>query len=126
MAIRERAALNLDRVFAALSHPIRRAIIERLSASDATVNELAEPFGVSLPTISRHLAVLERAGLVTVSREWRVRRRRINAAPLSSAFGWLTQYRVLWEERLDRLGTVLQAEGGVAPSSKRVRRKERK
>src|SRR5881397_4208904 len=94
---------DLDAIFAALAHPIRRAILEQLSGGDATVGDLAEPHRVSLPAISRHLRVLERAGLIEVEPEGRVRRCRIDAAPLSAAFGWLTRYRVLWEDRFDRL-----------------------
>jgi DNA-binding transcriptional ArsR family regulator len=91
-----------------LAHPIRRAILEELSAGDATVSELAEPYKVSLPAISRHLRVLEEAGLLRVEQEGRVRRCQIDAAPLSMAFGWLTEYRVLWEDRLTRLAKHLE------------------
>ncbi len=95
--------MDLDDVFAALAHPIRRAIIEQLSGGDATVSELAKPHDVSLPAISRHLRVLEDAGLIEVEPEGRVHRCQLDAAPLSAAFGWLTQYRVLWEDRFARL-----------------------
>jgi DNA-binding transcriptional ArsR family regulator len=108
MVNRPRGAIDLDTVFAALAHPIRRAILERLSGGDATVSELAEPHKVSLPAISRHLRVLERAGLIAVEPEGRVHRCQIDAAPLSSAFGWLTRYRVLWEDRFDRLAEQLE------------------
>ena len=103
MVNRRRAAANLDAIFASLAHPIRRAILEQLSAGDATVSELAEPHKVSAPAISRHLRVLEAAGLIEVQPEGRVHRCQIDAAPLSAAFGWLTRYRVLWEDRFDRL-----------------------
>ncbi|HYS99679.1 MAG TPA: metalloregulator ArsR/SmtB family transcription factor [Thermoplasmata archaeon] len=103
MVKRATAALDLDAVFAALAHPIRRAIIEQLSAGAATVGELAKPHDVSLPAISRHLRVLEDAGLIEVEPEGRVHRCQLDAAPLSAAFGWLTQYRVLWEDRFARL-----------------------
>ncbi len=102
------ASLDLDAVFAALAHPIRRAILEQLAAGDATVGELAEPHRVSLPAISKHLRVLEDAGLLKVSPEGRVHRCRLDAAPLSAAFGWLTRYRVLWEDRFDRLAKHLE------------------
>ncbi len=101
-------SLDLDAVFAALAHPIRRAIIEQLAGGDATVTELAEPHRVSLPAISKHLRVLEDAGLIQVLPEGRVHRCRIDAAPLSAAFGWLTRYRVLWEDRFDRLAKHLE------------------
>jgi len=102
------AKLDLDAIFAALAHPIRRAILEQLAAGDATVGELAEPHEVSLPAISKHLRVLEDAGLLQVKPEGRVRRCQIDAAPLSAAFGWLTRYRVLWEDRFARLDEHLE------------------
>lgn len=108
MVNRRAVAPDLDVIFAALAHPIRRAILERLSGGDATVGELAEPHRVSLPAISRHLRVLEDAGLIEVEPEGRVRRCQIDAAPLSAAFGWLTRYRVLWEDRFDRLAEHLE------------------
>src|SRR3989442_12951281 len=92
--------LDLDAIFAALAHPIRRAILEQLAAGDATVGELAEPHDVSLPAISRHLRVLEAAGLLQVEPEGRVRRGQIGAAPLSAAFGLPTPYHRLWEDPL--------------------------
>ena len=100
--------LDLDAIFAALAHPIRRAILEQLAAGDATVGELAEPYDVSLPAISRHLRVLEDAGLLHVEPEGRVRRCQIEVGPLSAAFGWLTRYRVLWEDRFARLDEHLK------------------
>lgn len=122
MVNRQAIAPNLDAIFAALAHPIRRAILERLSGGDATVGELAEPHEVSLPAISRHLRVLEDAGLIEVEPEGRVRRCQIDAAPLSAAFAWLTRYRVLWEGRFDRLAEHLE-EGPKRPKSRRKRRK---
>jgi len=95
--------IDLDAVFAALAHPIRRAIIERLAVGEATVGDLAEPHDVSAPAISKHLRVLEEAGLLTVQPDGRVRRCHLDAMPLGVAFGWLTRYRVFWEEQLDRL-----------------------
>src|SRR5437870_38837 len=108
MVKRATTAMDLDAVFAALAHPIRRAIIEQLSGGDATVSELAKPHDVSLPAISRHLRVLEDAGLIEVEPEGRVHRCQLDAAPLSAAFGWLTRYRVLWEDRFDRLARHLE------------------
>ena len=110
MAKRATVALDLDAVFAAIAHPIRRAIIEQLSAGDATVGELAAPHNVSAPAISKHLRVLEDAGLLKVEPEGRVRRCQLDAAPLSDAFGWLTRYRVLWEDRFARLAKHLEKE----------------
>ena len=108
MVNRSAVALDLDAVFAALAHPIRRAILEQLAGGDAIVSELAEPHDVSLPAISRHLHVLEDAGLLVVEPEGRVHRCQIDAAPLSAAFGWLTRYRVLWEDRFARLDEHLK------------------
>ena len=108
MVNRATVALDLDAVFAALAHPIRRAILEQLAGGDATVGELAKPHDVSLPAISKHLRVLEDAGLLKVEPEGRVHRCHIDAAPLSAAFGWLTRYRVLWEDRFARLAKHLE------------------
>lgn len=99
---------ELDSLFSALAHPIRRAILERLAGDgSASVTELAEPFEVSLAAVSKHLKVLEGAGLIDVEPEGRVRRIRLDAAPLSAAFGWLTRYRVFWEDRFDALAIYL-------------------
>src|SRR2546422_6120254 len=118
MVNRHGAAADLDAIFASLAHPIRRTILEQLSGSDATVSELAEPHKVSLPAISRHLRVLEAAGLIEVEPEGRVRRVQLYAAPLSAAFGWLTRYRVLWEDRFDRLAEHLEERPKRSKSSK--------
>jgi DNA-binding transcriptional ArsR family regulator len=122
MVNRLSVAPDLDAIFAALAHPIRRAILEQLSGRDATVSELAAPHRVSLPAISRHLGVLEDARLIKVEPQGRVRRCQIDAAPLSAAFGWLTRYRILWEDRLGRLATHL-ARGQRKSKAKEVRRK---
>ena len=100
--------VDLDAVFAALAHPIRRAIVARLAEGDCTVGELAEPHRVSPPAISRHLRVLEEAGLLSQTPDGRVRRCALQAAPLSAAFGWLVQYRVFWEATLDALARELE------------------
>ena len=105
------AAGDLDAVFAALSHPIRRSIIERLSEGECTVGDLAAPHDVSLPAISRHLRVLEDAGLLEQSPEGRVRRCNLNAKPLSAAFGWIVQYRLFWEDALDALADHVEGDG---------------
>ncbi len=107
MVNRTKALVDLDAIFAALAHPIRRAIVERLAGGDATVGELAGPHKVSLPAISKHLRVLEDAGLLQVEPEGRVHRCQLDVAPLSTAFGWLTRYRVLWEDRFGRLAEHL-------------------
>jgi len=97
------SAEHLDRVFAALADPTRRAILARLAGGQATVNELVEPFGLSQPAISKHLKVLERARLVSRGRDAQFRPVRLNAAPLGEAAGWLGDYRRFWEESLDQL-----------------------
>jgi len=97
----------LSTTFAALADPTRRAILARLSSGDATVGELAEPFAMSLPAISKHLTVLERAGLVTKSRDGQRRHCRISVTPLKDATSWLELYRRHWEEQLDNLGDYL-------------------
>ena len=104
---------QLDATFAALADPTRRAILGRLAAGDATVTELAEPFAMSQPAVSKHLKVLERAGLVTRSRDAQRRPCRLEARPLKAATDWLADYRDYWEasyQRLDRLLGELTAE----------------
>src|SRR5437763_6039215 len=93
----------LSITFAALADPTRRAILARLARGEATVTELAEPFSMSLPGISKHLKVLQRAGLIEQGRQAQWRPCRLNAHPLKEADDWLEQYRHAWEERLDRL-----------------------
>lgn len=97
------AADPLDAIFSALSDPTRRAIVVRLAEGEASVSELAEPFDVSLPAVTKHLAVLERAGLLEHHKQGRVRRCRLVAEPMRVADDWLGTYRVFWEQRLDSL-----------------------
>lgn len=99
---------RLDLTFAALSDPTRRSILARLAEGEATVNELAKPFPVSLPAISRHLKVLERAGLIERGREAQWRPSRLQPAPLDEAAAWLLARRQTWEARMDRLDAHLQ------------------
>jgi DNA-binding transcriptional ArsR family regulator len=94
---------SLDLTFAALADPTRRAILARLAEGEASVNQLVEPFNLSQPAISKHLKVLERAGLVSRGREAQFRPCRLNAAPLEEATQWLDDYRAFWEGSLDRL-----------------------
>src|SRR5258706_14542730 len=94
---------QLNLTFAALADPTRRSILTRLAEGEATVNELAEPFPVSLPAISRHLKVLERAGLIARSREAQWRPSRLQADPLDDAVDWMGSRKRTWEARLDRL-----------------------
>ena len=99
----------LSTIFAALADPTRRAILERLAEGEATVNELAEPFDISLPAISRHLKVLEQAGLISRSRTAQWRPCRLEPAPLEDAAGWIAKYRDIWEGRFDRLDAYLRS-----------------
>jgi DNA-binding transcriptional ArsR family regulator len=94
---------TLDDTFAALADPTRRAILERLADGDATVNELAEPFPISVQAVSKHLRVLERAGLIQRGREAQLRPSRLRGAPMREAAEWLHTYRDFWEESFDRM-----------------------
>jgi DNA-binding transcriptional ArsR family regulator len=100
---------QLDAVFTALANPTRRAIVVRLAAGDASVSELAEPFGVSLPAMAKHLRVLEKAGLLDQPKHGRVRHCRLRAAPMRFAEEWLNSYRVFWEQRLDSLASHFES-----------------
>jgi DNA-binding transcriptional ArsR family regulator len=104
----------LDAVFGALADPTRRAIVERLMEGDATVSELAEPFDVSLPAISRHLRVLEQAGLLARRKDGRLRHCRLVEGPLREAVDWIVHYGAFWEQRLDSLEALLARSPGRA------------
>jgi DNA-binding transcriptional ArsR family regulator len=113
-----RAAEALDATFFALADPTRRAILARLARSEATVTELAAPFEMSQPAISKHLKVLERAGLVSVGHDGRHRPRRLEPEPLAAATEWIERYRDVWEanfQRLDSLLSELQTATRVEP-----------
>src|SRR3982751_5832496 len=98
----------LSITFAALADPTRRAILARLATGEATVNELAAPFDMTLQAISKHLKVLERAGLITRGRNAQYRPCRLEAAPLDGAVDWIERHRQIWEERFDQLGHHLR------------------
>jgi DNA-binding transcriptional ArsR family regulator len=98
---------SLNRVFGALADPTRRAILARLADGEATVNQLAEPFHLKLPTVSKHLKVLQRAGLVTQSRKAQWRHCRLEPAPLKDVADWVERYRRIWDERLSQLDAYL-------------------
>jgi DNA-binding transcriptional ArsR family regulator len=98
----------LSAAFAALADPTRRAILARLASGECSVTELAEPFEMSMPAVSKHLRVLERAGLIARRREAQWRPCRIEGGPLKDVADWTERYRHIWEDRLDRLGTYLQ------------------
>jgi DNA-binding transcriptional ArsR family regulator len=101
-------AAHLDATFAALADPTRRAILARLTTGEANVTELARPFDMSQPAISKHLKVLERAGLISRSRDAQSRPCRIEARRLKEAAEWMERYRSLWNERFDRLDGLLE------------------
>ena len=99
---------DLSLTFAALADPTRRAILARLKSGDATVNELAKPFSISLQAVSKHLKVLERAGLIVRGRDRQLRPSKLQGAALGQAAGWLEDYRSFWDESFDRLGEHLK------------------
>ena len=99
---------RLNATFAALADPTRRAILARLLSGECSVTELAEPFDMTMPAVSKHLRVLERAGLIARRREAQWRHCRIDAGPLKTVADWTDDYRHIWEARLDRLDTYLQ------------------
>ena len=110
---------QLDLTFAALADPTRRAILARLAQGDATVNELVEPFAMSQPAISKHLKVLEAAGLVSRRQEAQRRPVHIEALPLADAVGWLETYRKFWEQSYNRLDGLLAELQSLTPKSDR-------
>lgn len=99
---------RLSEVFSALADPTRRAILARLAKGEATVNQLAEPFPISLQAVSKHLKVLERAGLITRGKEAQWRPCRLDAGPLREVAVWIASYQQFWEQRYDSLGDYLQ------------------
>lgn len=105
---------TLNRAFAALADPTRRAILGRLAAGEATVNELAEPFAMTQPAISKHIKVLEQAGLVSRGRVAQTRPCKLETARLKEVSDWLDTYRSMWEDRFDRLGDYLNKEGNTS------------
>lgn len=112
---------RLDATFAALADPTRRAILARLARGEASVMELAEPFAMSQPAISKHLKVLERAGLISRSQDAQRRPRRIEGGPLGEATAWLEDYRQFWERRYAALDTLLDQLQATPPRSRRKR-----
>ena len=117
---------RLDATFAALADPTRRAILARLASGEASVNELAAPFEMSQPAISKHLKVLERAGLITRTRDAQMRPCHFDARALKEADDWLEEYRRLWEARLDRLDDYLKTLQAQQKSDKREKNQGRK
>lgn len=118
--------MNLDATFSALADPTRRAILARLAQGEASVMELAAPFAMSQPAISKHLRVLENAGLISKGRDGQKRPCRIEAEPLEAANDWLERYREFWEQNYQRLDnlleTLLEEQKPSAPKSKRKKK----
>ncbi len=111
---------RLDATFAALADPTRRAMLARLSEGDATVNELAAPFALSLQTVSKHLKVLERSGLISRSRHAQFRPCHLEGSELADAAGWIEKYRRIWTERFDKLDQHLQHLQQLPTPDKRI------
>jgi len=123
------ASDRLSATFQALADPTRRAILARLSQGEASVTELAAPFSMSMPAISKHLKVLERASLISRGKEAQWRPCKLEAAPLEAASNWVEEYRAIWEARFDRLDAYLQevqAQQQPAPAAKTGPSKRRK
>jgi DNA-binding transcriptional ArsR family regulator len=110
------SADTLNKALAALADPTRRAIVARLAAGEATVNELAAPFDMSQPSISKHLKVLERAGLISRGRAAQTRPCRLEAAPLQEVANWMALYRHVWEDSFERLDAFLQSTAPTPPT----------
>jgi DNA-binding transcriptional ArsR family regulator len=122
----EPAPERLDATFAALADATRRAILARLAAGEASVMELAEPFDMTQPAISKHLKVLERAGLITVGQDAQRRPRRLDGKPLAEATVWLERYRAIWEANFQRLDGVLEELQRRPSASTRARRRTKR
>ena len=116
------ASDHLSATFAALADPTRRAILSRLTSGEASVTELAEPFDMSLPAVTKHLKVLQRAGLISQSREAQWRPCRLEAKPMREAATWMEPYRRHWERRLDRLDDFLREVTGKRARGARKKR----
>jgi DNA-binding transcriptional ArsR family regulator len=114
---------HLSATFAALANPTRRAILARLASGECSVTELAEPFEMSMPAISKHLRVLEQAGLIARGREAQWRPCRLETGPLKEVANWAERYRAIWEQRFDRLETYLQE---IKAKEKKHGRKQRR
>ena len=119
------ASARLDATFLALADPTRRAILARLALGEASVSELAAPFAMSQPAVSKHLRVLERARLISVGQDAQRRPRRIEGKPLAEASAWLERYREIWEANFARLDDLLE-EMQRAPRSKRARTRKKR
>ena len=117
---------RLDATFLALADPTRRGILARLALGEASVTELAEPFAISQPAVSKHLKILERAGLISVGQDAQRRPRRIEGKPLAEASAWLEQYREIWEANFARLDRLLEELQRTSSPSARARRRRKR
>ncbi len=117
---------SISSTFSALADPTRRAILARLALGETSVTELAEPFEISMPAVSKHLRVLEQAGLISRGREAQWRPCKLNPEPLHKAANWLEEYRKFWEQRFDRLDSYLQTLQAEQPTEKPHKKKKKK
>ena len=117
--MKHHAAHRLDATFLALADPTRRAILARLALGAASVKDLAEPFAISQPAISKHLKILQRAGLISVGQDAQRRPRRLEGKPLAEASAWLEQYRAIWEASFERLDGLLEEMQRTSSTTKR-------
>ena len=117
---------RLDATFLALADPTRRAILARLALGEASVTELAQPFAISQPAISKHLKILERAGLISVAQDAQRRPRRLEGRPLAEATAWLEQSRAIWEASFGRLDDLLEEMQRTSSASKRARQRRKR
>ncbi len=117
---------SISNTFSALADPTRRAILARLALGETSVTELAEPFEMSMPAVSKHLRVLEQAGLISRGREAQFRPCKLNPEPLKKAAGWLEEYRQFWEQSFDRLDSYLQTLQAEQPTDKPHKKKKKK
>lgn len=117
---------RLDAIFLALADPTRRAILARLALGEASVSQLAEPFEISQPAISKHLKLLERARLISVGQDAQRRPRRLEGKPLAEASAWLEQYREIWETNFERLDGLLEEMQRQAVRTRRTRKRHRR
>src|SRR5262245_9835705 len=124
--MKQDASTRLDATFLALADPTRRAILARLATGEASVTELAEPFDISQPAISKHLKVLERAGLISVGQDAQRRPRRLEGTPLAEATAWLEQYRAAWEASFHRLDGLLKEMQRASTATKRRRQQTKR
>jgi DNA-binding transcriptional ArsR family regulator len=126
MAMQTESSHPLDATFFALADPTRRAILARLALGDASVAELAEPFTISQPAVSKHLKILERAGLISVGQDAQRHPRKLEGKPLAEASAWLEQYRAIWEANFERLDRLLEEMQRTSPASKQTRRRRKR